>query len=152
MKSLRDIENTEVRKEIKKLKDIFKDSFINDSLEFIAILNFYPSKYKGEFKKGRGFFANAYFNISNCNSAIDVKCKVLEYLSRDCYKTSIGGDYTDMLFHEYMSDCVNKYFGACWQKEEFEQIYKYLGNGINRDKSIKFIESAFDFNVLEVKQ
>lgn len=148
MKSLRDIENTEVREEIKKLKNIFKDSFINDSLEFIAVLNFYPSKYKGKLRKGRRFFANSYFNIINCNSAMDVKCKVLEYLSRDCYKTSIGGNYTDMLFHEYMSDCVNEYFGTCLQKEEFEYIYTYLGNGKNRVKSIKFIESSFDFNVL----
>lgn len=141
MKSLQDIQNKEVRAEIERLSEIFEGSFINDNMEFIAVLKF------------RNKFANEYFIIYNCESALDVKCKVLEWFSRACFKTSIGRSRKiDDEFHKYMRDCVNEYFGiefGLWGEREFEDIYTYLGNSINRKKTIKFIESNFDFSVLE---
>lgn len=136
MKTIRDIKNKNVRVEVQKLSEIFDGSFINDHLEFIAVLNF------------RNCFANQYFIVYDCETAIDVKCKVLEWFSRACFKTSIGGAKVDSAFHKYMRDCVNNYFGTHFTDKDFEDIYVYLGNNINRKRTIEFIKSNFDFRVL----
>lgn len=139
MKSLIDIKNNEVRAEIRVLSEIFKDSFINDNMDFVAIYRF------------KKCFANVYFHIETCKSALEVKCKVLEYFSRACFKSSIGNKSIDNIFHKYMQNCVKEYFkipSDAWNDYEFEQIYTYLGNSINRNKTRRFIESCFDFAVL----
>ena len=135
--NLQMIENNEVRREIERLSSIFKGSFINDNKDFIAVLKY------------RGGFANEYFHIPLCHNALEVKCKVLEQLSRACYKTSIGSDRIDNEFHQYMRNCVNQYLGTQFTEQDFNTIYTCLGNEAHRDLTIAFIESAFDLKELE---
>lgn len=58
---------------LQKLFRAFPNSVINHSLEFVADVN--PR-------------VNSYFCLLNCNSEEDVQAKVLEWLSRDAYKST----------------------------------------------------------------
>lgn len=159
MKSVECIENEEVKKEIIELSSIFEDSFINDELEFIALLYFYPQKYcensnsfdviTGKKLPKRGYYVNLYFNIENCQSKLDVQCKVIEYFSRDCFKTSISDDFVNDKYHQYVLERVNQYLKTRLTENDIEKIYIKLGNGINRSKTIRFIYSGFDLSVLK---
>ena len=55
--------------------------------------------------------------------------------------------------YTFILNAINKFLGTNFNLDEMEEIYVYLGNGINRVKAIKFIESNYDMNVLhsEVK-
>lgn len=55
---------------IQKLMNCFPNSFINQCGEFVAHMK-----------------ANQYFILYNCESELDVKCKVLEWFSMGAYKT-----------------------------------------------------------------
>lgn len=75
----------------RKLEIAFPRSFINPSLEFIA------------HKK-----ANEYFRLEDCNDEFDVKCKVLEWLSRGAYKTCpFNTDLRNEKFHKFMLNGIN---------------------------------------------
>ena len=119
--------------DLTKLLKAFPGSFINDNLEVI----FHRE-------------ANEYFGLKNCESELDVKCKVLEWLSRGCYKTepyrrkSKNDD-----FHRFMSEGVNRYLETDFSTDDFEIIYQELGNCINREKTIRFIQSDYDMKILE---
>lgn len=115
-----------------KLMDCFPNSFINHNGEFIA------------HKK-----ANEYFYLGNCETELDVKCKVLEWLSRGACKTEpYRTKKTNEQFHRFMLDGINKFLETGFTEEQMYTIYTYLGNSINHKKTIKFIESGYDFSVL----
>lgn len=117
---------------IVRLKNCFDNSFINQSLEFIAHRE-----------------ANEYFRLSDCKCELDVKCKVLEWLSRGAYKTEPFRSKTkNIQFHCFMLKGINQYLGTNFTKEDMIPIYTYLGNSCNHHKTIRFIESGFDMNVL----
>lgn len=157
MKTINDIKNEEVRKEIVKLQGIFEDSFLNDELEFIAIHNIHLQAIYGEriiiedkcFKvPKKAYFVNLYFLTTNITTKNEVKAKVLEYFSRACYKTMYASEQVDFLIHIYILDCVNEYLHTDFNEDDIELIYTYLGNGINRELTLKFIESGYDLNII----
>lgn len=162
MKSPNDIQNVEVRKEIVELLGLFEDSFLNNQLEFIAIYYFYFHKfydqqelwfsgdvpYRVQMPK-RPIMVNLYFLTSNCQTKKDVQCKLLEYFSRACFKTPyMDNECLDELIHQYIRNRINIYLHTNFTKDDFEKIYCELGNGVNRAKTIKFIDSCFDLSVL----
>lgn len=158
MKTVNDIQNEVVRKEIIKLQSIFEDSFLNDELEFIAISNIYLQPIYGEYVlikdkaykvPKKPYWVNLYFLTSNIATKNEVKAKVLEYFSRACYKTMYGSENTDLLIHKYILDCVNQYLQTDFNEDDIELIYTYLGNGINRTLTLRFIESGYDMNILK---
>ena len=55
---------------LERLVNCFEGSFINSRLEFIADKE-----------------TNLYFILGNCENELDVKCKILEWFSRDAYKS-----------------------------------------------------------------
>lgn len=143
MKSVNEIKNEEVRKEIIKLQGIFEDSFLNDELEFIAINDIYLQTIYGErviYKNKtykvpkRPIWVNLYFLTSNISTKNEVKAKVLEYFSRDAHKTMFSTGIVDELIHNYIRDCINKYLCTDFNEDDMSLIYTYLGNGINRKK------------------
>ena len=159
MKTLNDIENVEVRKEIADLSAIFEDSFINDIFEFIGVLQFNFRKhftnvdgfdpYSGKRYPKRLYNANIYFCIKDCSSKLDIKCKVLECFSRDCYKTIIAsGEWLNDKYHDYVLEKVNAYLHTNFTKKDMELIYSKLGNGAHRSLCVKFINSGYDLEVL----
>lgn len=116
-----------------KLVHSFPRSFINGGLEFIA------------HKK-----ANEYFRLEDCETEFDVKCKVLEWLSRGAYKTEPFDSYNENeKFHEFMLKGINKYLGTNFSYDDMEIIYTYLGNRCNHLKTMLFVECGYNMTVLK---
>lgn len=115
-----------------KLMRSFPDSFINQRGEFIAHAA-----------------ANEYFILKNCQGEIDVKCKVLEWLSRAAFKTApFSRAIKNTALHIFMLNGINTFLGTAFSPEDMDQIYTYLGNACNHAKTMQFVESGYDMAVL----
>lgn len=115
------------------LMESFPGSFINARGEFIAHLK-----------------ANEYFNVYNCKSHDEVKCKVLECLSRGACKTApFKTERQNREFNRFMRDGINSFLGTDFSLEEMLEIYSNLGNRINRDLTLRFIRSGYDMALLK---
>lgn len=141
--------NSKVKCEINKLKRIFKEGFLNDCGEFVIC---HP--YKGQSWTGSvwNVYCNVYFNAETCNNGRDVQRKVIEYWSRDAYKSMFGGPRLAEKIHKYIRDGINEYLGTDFDENDFELIYTRLGGGINRALAEKFVKSWFDLEVLRKEE
>lgn len=84
-----------------------------------------------------------YFNLRNCKTELDVKCKVLEWLSRAAFKTEpYGSRAKNDEFHIFMLSGINSFLGTRFTESDMETIYTYLGNAIKHEKTKEFIEIA----------
>lgn len=93
---------------------------------------------------------NAYFCLTSCENAIDVKCKVLEWLSRDCFKSqAYSSDAANNRYHAEMLASVNKFLGTWFTFEDMELIYHKLGNCVNHELTEAFVLSGYDMHILE---
>ena len=118
---------------IEKLGNAFPRSFINSHGEFIA--------------NGR---TNLYFNLANCESETDIKCKILEWFSRDAFKTQpFNSDRRNDEYHMWVLRGVNEYLGTTFIEDDIDTIYCALGNAINHDLTVKFVESGYDMALLQ---
>ena len=112
----------------------FPDAIMNRNLEFVAD----PHRR-----------VNSYFRLDDCETRTDAQCKVLEYLSREAYKSQhFNVGWRNELVHDYHRNGINVFLGTKFTKKDMEIIYTYLGNGINRKKTLAFIYSGFNLNVL----
>lgn len=102
-------------------------SFINEDNELIVIPKI-----------------NAYFKLKDVETELDFKCKVLNWLS-----FYASPNHWDKRWSNEIIDYTNFILHTDFSKEDFETIYKHLGNGINNDLTIKFIQSDYDMKVLE---
>ena len=117
----------------KKLASAFPKSFINSALEFIAHEE-----------------ANEWFRLEDCDNEFDVKCKVLEWLSRGAYKTCpFNSNIKNKKFHNFMLNGINDFLGTDFTESNIEEIYTYLGNRCNHEKTVRFIESNYDMSILK---
>lgn len=85
---------------------------------------------------------NIFFRLEDVETELDMKCKVIAWLSRPSVK-GVGAQC-----QKKMRAIFNEYLETDFSPEQIEQIYMYLGNDCNREKTIKFIESDYDFNIL----
>lgn len=85
---------------------------------------------------------NIYFLLEDIKTDLDLKCKIIAWLSRPAHKG------ISVYWQVRIRGIFNEYLDKEFSKDEIEQIYCYLGNDCNRPKCIKFIESDYDFNVL----
>ena len=155
-RSIEEIENIEVRKEISKLLEIFEEGFLNSELELVICHPINATDhctwdYKYLHKvSGRNVYCNVYFLTSNCKSKKDVIAKVLEWWSRDAYKSEFPcGESTSVVIQDYIREGINEYLGTDFSREDMELIYTYLGNAIHHDLCLKFIESGYDLSLLK---
>lgn len=139
----------------KRLFSVFEDSYINDNNEFIALLQYYPSDHISWFelikmnRKGtRPIFVNEYFRLEDCETELDIKKKILFWLSRVCCKTQYSSSF-DKYIHEYFRERCNTLLNVNFNEEQWTKIYTKFGNGCNEKLCIKFIESYFDMNLLK---
>lgn len=117
---------------IRRLVRSFPGSFINHLLEFIA---------HGE--------ANESFLLENCMNELDVKCKVLEWLSRGAYKTCPYRSRTkNEKFNSFMLNGINEFLETDFTEEDMAIIYQKLGNRVNHSLTVRFIESGYDMALL----
>ena len=115
-----DLEN----KYLKRLMSIFEDSFINSQNEFIALLKFYPSDNISYLEllemrtlRPRPVFVNEYFRLEDCETELDLKRKMLAWLSRACCKTQYSQKY-DKYIHEYFRNRCNEFLHTNFSEDE----------------------------------
>lgn len=112
---------------------LFNNSFINCVNELILI----PK-------------TNLYLCLDDVESELDLKCKVIEYCSRDAYKSMYFDSIAENIeYHDYVIERINEYLGTYFDETDMELIYTELGNGVNHDLTIKFVESNYDMNILK---
>lgn len=118
---------------ITKLINSFPNSFINNEGEFIAE------------KK-----SNTYFNLKNCKNELEVKCKLLEWCSRSAYKGQpYATEKKNKEFREFMLNGINQFLNTKFSQDDMEQIYTYLGNAVNHEKTVAFVMSGYDMRYLQ---
>lgn len=111
----------------------FHGSFLNQYGEFIAHRE-----------------TNQYFQLSKCKDDLEIKCKVLEWLSRAAYKTEpYKSKKKNEKFNDFMLRGINKFLNTDFDKYNMMTIYQELGNQVNRELTIKFINSNYDMAVLQ---
>lgn len=116
-----------------KLLNAFPQSFINHLGEFIAHRK-----------------SNTYFNLANCVDDLEIKCKVLEWLSRSACKTKIYKQQKkNDEFHEFMLKGINTFLRTDFSEEDIVLIYQELGNQVNRPLTAEFIESGYNIELLK---
>lgn len=127
---------------IGRLLSCFGRSFINEAGEFICLLDY------------RNEDVNSYFRLDNVSNELELKCKVLEYLSRPAFKgfTYEGQNWKEKQIgeeiYEYHLDGINYFLETKFSNADIEIIYTKLGNGCNRKLCIDFIESGYDMKLL----
>lgn len=119
---------------LKKLFNAFPDGFINHNLEFIA--DSHPR-------------VNSYFCLGNCETEEDVAAKMLEWLSREAHKSMhFDSERRNREVHAYHLQGINAFCGTAFTEDDIEEIYTYLGNSVNHQKTLAFIRSGYDLAVL----
>lgn len=114
---------------------------------------------------------NIYFRLEDVKTELDLKCKVIAWLSRSALKfqyyheEKYSGKYDEYGNAIYIKNswgikknkeirnkcikAINQICGTNFNKEQIELIYIHLGNDINRKLTIQFIESGYDLNLLK---
>lgn len=114
-----------------KLLKSFPNSFINHNVEFIA-----------------HYEANEYFGLLSCENELEIKCKVLECLSRSTFKAHpFKSNKKNKEFNEFMLNGINRFLETNFNQGEMEIIYQELGNGVNRMLTIGFIKTNYNLNI-----
>lgn len=127
--------NPEIKEELQHLMHCFPEAFINRNNELV----FHPQ-------------INYSFILDDCHDSRDVKAKVLMWFSRPCCKTVVyKREKQNDNFHKKMTARLSEYLGVGLTIEQVMVIYQKLGNGVRKDLTYKFIDSGYDFQVLEVK-
>lgn len=125
--------NPEIKEELQHLMHCFPETFINRSNELI----FHPK-------------INYSFLLDDCHNSRDVKAKVLMWFSRPCCKAEVyKSEKRNDKFHKEMTARLSEYLGVGLTVEQVMLIYQELGNGVRKDLTYKFIDSGYDFGVLE---
>ena len=92
---------------------------------------------------------NIYFRLDDVETELDYKCKVLEFMS------FFVADNHNMGFEKKskrIEKFINYILGTRFTHEDFQDIYCHLGNRVHHDKTIEFINSGYDMNLLKEKQ
>ncbi len=85
---------------------------------------------------------NTYFRLDDVETERDLKAKILEWLSREACKS------ISLESQRYHLNGINSFLGTDFTQEEMYEIYTYLGNAVNHEKTLRFIDSGFDLNEL----
>ena len=115
----------------------------------LALLQIFPeSNERDEFIAHKR--SNTYLCLGDCKKPIDIECKVLEWFSRPASKgMPYSQEWRNRKFRKLMLDGINDFLETDFTESDMEEIYQYLGNSINHEKTVRFIESGYDFEVLE---
>lgn len=116
-----------------KLIDAFPGGFVNVLGEFIAHAR-----------------ANEYFSLEDCETELDVKCKVLEWFSRGAFKTCpFESNRRNEQFHNFMLNGINDFLNTDFTEDDIEIIYQRLGNRVRHSLTVDFVNSGYDMAVLK---
>ena len=96
-------------------------------------------------------YCNEYFILRNCETVLDIKCKVLEWFSRSYKQQPYRTASKNVEYQAFMHDGINKYLGTNFTKDDLRTIYSHLGNACNHEKTIEFVNSGYDMQILKGK-
>ena len=116
------LENDEIRN---RFGAAFPKFFINHNLEVIV----HPKR-------------NTYFLLKGVETERDLIAKIFEWLSREAAKS------VSRVSQEYHLAGINAFLGTNFSQDAMMEIYTYLGNCCNHQKTLRFIDSGYDLNVL----
>ena len=123
---------------IHKLGQCFSGSFINTDGKFIV--------------KQKGHMYSTYFDLTDCKTEFDIKCKVLEYCSYAACKAKFySSPERNQDFQDGIRHGINQFLDTNFSAKDMERIYTYLGNGNNPALTKRFIESGYDTSILMSK-
>lgn len=105
--------------------NVFPKSFINHSNELIIDPRNHIS-----------------FRLEDVTTVLEFKCKVFAWVSRPIAKS------LNKYWSPRVLDGVNRLLQTNFSKDDMWWIYDRLGNDINRNLAIKFVESNYDMDVL----
>lgn len=86
---------------------------------------------------------NIYFRLEDVQNEMELKCKVIAWLSRPSCKG------VSAIWQKRIRSIVNEYLGTNFSEDEMSEIYTRLGNDCNRGLTTRFIESGYDLTVLQ---
>lgn len=89
---------------------------------------------------------NSYFRLDDVDTERELTAKILEWLSREAAKSIYPWSQA------YHLNGINSFLGTDFTREEMNEIYTYLGNAVNHEKTLRFIDSGFDLSVLPRKE
>ena len=122
--------------EVFNLMRYFPNSFINCNRDVILS------------KKG-----NVYFNAMDCADKNDIICKLFEWCSRPIAKGIVySSEKRNKAWREDLLNNLNEYLGAQFSLEDMYYIYQELGNGVNHNLVMDFIESNYDMALIYGRQ
>lgn len=122
--------------------------------EIFDVMKCFPKSYLTQFGElilsDKG---NVYFTAKDCNTQKDIICKLLEWCSRPLAK---GEPYhqekRNKEWRESLLSGYNEYLGTQFTQEDMYWIYDKLGNAVNHELTIKFIESGYDLKLLYLQK
>ena len=118
--------------EIFNVMKCFPNSFINSNAEVIL--------------SAKG---NVYFDSKVCYDKKDVACMLLEWCSRSIAKgVAYSSTKRNREWQEDLLNGLNRYLGTQFSLKDVYYIYQELGNGVDHDHTIEFVNSDFDFDVI----
>lgn len=85
---------------------------------------------------------NVYFRLEDVDTELDFKCKMFAWVSRPIAK-GLNKYWAPRVLNSF-----NELLGTNFTKDEMYEIYDRLGNDINRQLTIRFIESNYDLALL----
>lgn len=96
---------------------------------------------------------NVYFTATNCKTKEDVICKLLEWCSRSMAKGEpYASEKRNVEWRNLLICGLNKYLGTNFTQEDMYWIYDKLGNRVNHELTMKFIESGYDISLVRPKE
>ncbi|MNK84466.1 hypothetical protein D3C87_1043150 [compost metagenome] len=81
---------------------------------------------------------NIYFRLEDVYTELELKCKVLAWLSRPACKG------VSEQWQKKIRAVINDYLGTEFTVDDMHEIYTYLGNDCNRNKTLRFIKSGYN--------
>ena len=96
---------------------------------------------------------NVYFNANNCETKRDIICKLLEWCSRPIAKGEpYRSEKRNREWRESLLVGYNEYLQTNFTQEDMYWVYDRLGNAVNHELTLKFIDSGFDLSLLLSKE
>mgnify|MGYP003372777374 CR=1 FL=1 len=122
--------------------------------EVFNVMKCFPGSYLNPFgdlilsEKG-----NVYFIAKGCKTKRDIVCKLLERCSRAIAKGEpYRSEKRNIEWRETLLVGYNKYLQTNFTLEDMYWIYDRLGNAVNHELTLKFINSGFDLSLLLRKE
>ena len=85
---------------------------------------------------------NTYFSLAGVETERELTAKILEWCSREACKSVYAWS------RKYHMDGINRFLGTDFTQEEMYEIYTYIGNACNHEKTLRFIDSGYDMAAL----